>query len=121
MKRRYVIVLFVVHSLFLALPAAKASTYQYDNLHRLTQVTYSDGTRIVYTYDASGNRSQRVIAALSDFTVDGEVNFEDYAILAMEWLETGDDLTADIYPIGGDTIVNWSDLQVLADQWLGGN
>ena len=30
--------------------------YTYDNLNRLMQVQYGDGTIIQYTYDASGNR-----------------------------------------------------------------
>ncbi|MBF0527473.1 MAG: RHS repeat protein [Deltaproteobacteria bacterium] len=35
-----------------------ASTFNntYDNLGRLTQVTYDDGSTITYTYDANGNR-----------------------------------------------------------------
>lgn len=34
-----------------------AVTYTYDSLNRLTQVTYSSGASIVYTYDAAGNRT----------------------------------------------------------------
>lgn len=40
--------------LSIALPAY-AATYTYDNLNRLTSVTYLDGRRITYTYDAGGN------------------------------------------------------------------
>ena len=32
------------------------TTYAYDALNRLSQVTYSDGTVITYAYDAAGNR-----------------------------------------------------------------
>lgn len=33
-------------------------TYTYDNLHRLTQASYSSGVNIMYSYDALGNRTQ---------------------------------------------------------------
>lgn len=33
-------------------------TYTYDNLHRLTQASYSNGLGIQYSYDALGNRTQ---------------------------------------------------------------
>jgi YD repeat-containing protein len=32
-----------------------AKTYTYDNLHRLKSVTYDNGLKIEYTYDAAGN------------------------------------------------------------------
>lgn len=33
-------------------------TYTYDNLHRLTQASYSNGVGIQYSYDQLGNRTQ---------------------------------------------------------------
>jgi len=45
-------------------------TYQYDALNRLTQVEYSNGTVIAYTYDDAGNRlSQIVQAVLHNYTL----------------------------------------------------
>ncbi|MBL0385943.1 DNRLRE domain-containing protein [Tumebacillus sp. ITR2] len=38
-----------------------AVSYQYDALDRLTQETLPDGTKIVYTYDAAGNRTQKAV------------------------------------------------------------
>jgi YD repeat-containing protein len=35
---------------------ADVAQYTYDNLNRLIQVQYEDGTSIQYTYDAAGNR-----------------------------------------------------------------
>ena len=49
----------------LCVPAGTVS-YQYDNLHRLTQVTYSDGTTIGYSYDNSGNLLSRNVVIASD-------------------------------------------------------
>ena len=36
--------------------AQQIVSYQYDNLNRLTKVTYSNGITVSYTYDALGNR-----------------------------------------------------------------
>lgn len=38
--------------------------YQYDALHRLTQVTYANGTIIEYSYDPAGNRTRRLVTTL---------------------------------------------------------
>ncbi len=37
-------------------------TYVYDALNRLTEVTYPNGTSIIYTYDVLGNRTSVVIS-----------------------------------------------------------
>jgi YD repeat-containing protein len=37
---------------------AETTNYVYDELNRLIRVEYGDGTKIVYTYDEVGNRSQ---------------------------------------------------------------
>ena len=46
----------------LAAALAMASvTYEYDTLHRLKKVTYDDDSMIVFTHDAAGNRTMRVM------------------------------------------------------------
>jgi len=45
-----IIILLILLSLVL-----NAKTYQYDNLNRLTLVTYKTGERVHYSYDAGGN------------------------------------------------------------------
>jgi len=47
-------------------------SYQYDALHRLTQVSYPDGTQIAYSYDPAGNRTQKVVTALVETDADGD-------------------------------------------------
>jgi YD repeat-containing protein len=41
---------------------AGSATYKYDNLGRLTSITYGTGVVINYTYDAAGNRGFEVIS-----------------------------------------------------------
>lgn len=40
---------------------AATAQYTYDNLNRLVQVQYDDGTVIQYSYDAVGNRLVQVV------------------------------------------------------------
>jgi len=40
---------------------AGSAVYTYDSLGRLSQVTYSNGVVVTYTYDAAGNRITQVI------------------------------------------------------------
>ncbi len=47
--------------LFLNCAVASTADYQYDDLNRLIQVNYSDGTAVTYTYDEVGNRTSKVI------------------------------------------------------------
>jgi YD repeat-containing protein len=48
----------LICSIFLPVAAVSATTiaYTYDNLNRLTEVDYGNGTTVQYTYDAAGNR-----------------------------------------------------------------
>jgi len=47
----------------------------------------------------------------------GRINFIDYAIFALDWLETGSDLAGDI---NKDRRVQWMDLHILTEYWLVG-
>ncbi|MEM6532746.1 MAG: immunoglobulin-like domain-containing protein [Myxococcota bacterium] len=38
---------------------ARAETYEYDAVGRVTRVVYDDGSGLLYTYDANGNRLSR--------------------------------------------------------------
>ena len=43
--------------LILSTTSPAATSYAYDELNRLTKVTYDDGRSISYVYDAAGNMS----------------------------------------------------------------
>lgn len=54
-------------------------TYSYDNLHRLTQASYSNGVGIQYSYDELGNRTQETkTSTLSVEEVTAVKNFKLY-------------------------------------------
>jgi len=58
MKIRIIIItLFIV----LANLSAQINNYKYDNLNRISQVTYANGTMINYTYDELGNRLSKIV------------------------------------------------------------
>ena len=78
--------LLVVSLIFCLLQVAFATQCQYDNLNRLSQTTLDDGTKIVYSYDISGNRSQKIISPVSDFDIDGDVDIDDLSNLTEQWL-----------------------------------
>ncbi len=60
------LVLIVLICLLLATPAlAGTAQYTYDSLNRLIQVVYDNGTTIVYTYDAAGNRLVQQVTAFT--------------------------------------------------------
>jgi len=103
-------------------PCSFAAKYQYDSLNRLSKVTYDNGLRIVYTYDSSGNRRQRIVTTVADIDADGGVNFQDFARLASQWLETNcayPDLCGQA-DLDWDTKVGIEDLVTFTDHWLTG-
>jgi YD repeat-containing protein len=55
--------------------------YVYDELSRLTQILFEDGSTIAYTYDAVGNRIKTGPEYSGDFDEDGDVDGSDLAAL----------------------------------------
>jgi hypothetical protein len=68
-----------------------------------------DGSR----YGIFGDTGPKVGSA--DFNADGFIDFQDYRILADEWLENQNPLTADVID---DNIINEQDLAEFCRQWL---
>ena len=94
--------------------------YQYDELNRLIQAQYPDGTVIDYSYDVVGNRSKKEVKLENlcegDFDGDGDVDGSDQAVFAADFGRT--DCTGSQDPCEGDFDndgdVDGSDLAVFA-------
>lgn len=69
--------------------AQERITYEYDDLNRLTMVTYPNGQTVTYTYDALGNRMSKKMKGvevvnpilLGDVNGDGEITVADVTML----------------------------------------
>lgn len=62
-------VFFLFFLLFLSsFSFADTVTYQYDSLNRLTDVQYSNGTTIEYSYDAAGNILTKKVLLITECT-----------------------------------------------------
>lgn len=91
-------------------------TYTYDNLHRLTQATYSNGVGIQYSYDELGNRTQET--KTSTLSVEEErtssKNFKLYPNPFKDELFLSSDnqhiLQISIYDISGKLVKNISNI-----------
>ena len=101
MKKTTIISALLLNALF----AFTQISYQYDNLNRLYQVNYPNGTSVVYTYDELGNRMSKTVSS-SHIAVTG-VNLDE-TTMGLLTGETGQ-LTAAVTP-GNATNqqVNWS-------------
>lgn len=116
----FLVLVWALLVLWLSSAGAVTYDYEYDELNRLTRVVYDETTSIEYTYDAVGNRTRRISTLLADTSINGKVNFKDYAVLASRWLDEGC-----VYPdwcnradIDWSSEVNIEDLAVIAQQWL---
>lgn len=54
----------------------------------------------------------------ADFDLDGDADIGDLIILAEEWLDESADLSADIFPVAKDNIVNLMDLAEFGKWWM---
>ena len=54
-------ILYILALLFATLQTFAQTSYTYDDLNRLTSVTYSNGITVSYTYDALGNRTSKKV------------------------------------------------------------
>jgi len=80
----------------------------------------SSGVDWVQVYIPSGTHEVELDFNAADINEDGAVNFEDFAILASQWLKVPGIPSADIAPAGGDNFVNFLDLNEFANNWLDG-
>ncbi len=88
----------------------------------LDEGTYNDTLTITnLTSSIEYRRSIKltIIAySIADLNKDRFVDFEDFAILASQWLQAPGIPSADIAPPGGDGIVDYDDLAIICQAWL---
>lgn len=75
-------ILYTLAIVFVSLQtfAQSKTKYEYDELNRLTKVTYSSGAVVTYTYDDLGNRKTKTVNGgylRGDVNGDGYVNSAD--------------------------------------------
>lgn len=126
--KRYIIYTIVMMFAVLQASAQTSVNYTYDDLNRLTEVNYSNGVKVRYTYDALGNRMTRTVTTSQsqqlrgDVDDDGEIGISDISVL-IDYLLTGNTSlinisNADCDQSGGVSI---EDLSALIDYLLRGN
>ena len=88
--------------------AAQTTRYSYDNLNRLTRVTYANGTIVSYNYDANGNRISEIITGgtgimqINDF---GEVSLYPNPVKKDLYIKTpSENSTVNIYSLQGSLL-----------------
>ena len=85
--KRYIIYTIVMMFAVLQASAQTSVNYNYDDLNRLTEVNYSNGVKVRYTYDALGNRMTRTVTTSQsqqlrgDVDDDGEIGISDISVL----------------------------------------
>jgi len=67
--------------------------YTYDDLYRLTGVTYPDSTTASYTYDAVGNRTQLVDSGTTNYTYDNADRLLSAGSISYGWDSNGNQIS----------------------------
>ena len=95
---------------------AATSQYEYDDVGRMTKVTFDDGTSVAYKYDAAGNLLNVSSGEPGDVNNDGGVNAVDVQLVINAALGIETDFNSDINTDGS---VNAVDVQLVINGALG--
>jgi uncharacterized protein YjdB len=117
MKKIIVISALILNVFF----AFSQTAYQYDNLNRLSKVTYSNGTTIDYLYDELGNRMKKTVVS-NNIAVTG-VSLDKTAITLS--VNSTEQLTATVDPHNAtNKSISWSSskpyIAIVNDGWVTG-
>jgi YD repeat-containing protein len=105
------IILFVASILIInGTFAQSTNTYEYDNLNRLTKVTYANGAVVQYQYDNVGNRTKKMVeGAYTQYTITATANpTAGGTISGAGTFNEGSNCTLIATPNTGYTFVRWT-------------
>lgn len=90
--------------------AQSTNTYEYDNLNRLTKVTFANGAVVQYSYDAVGNRLTKTVAgAYVSYTVTATADpTTGGSVTGGGTFQHGQSCTLTATANSGYTFVNWT-------------
>ncbi len=110
-KGSYVVTALDAHVLSIAITSA-------NKLYDTVDINDTPVLRAVPFESYVENPANFTVYGRSDVNYDGSVDILDLQAMADQWLMTGSDLQADIYPADGDGTVNMQDFAILAEDWL---
>ena len=124
MKQRF---LYTLAILFVSMQTLAQGTvkYEYDSNNRLTQVTYSNGVTVTYTYDNLGNRLSKKVTSGADFirgdaNNDKKVDVRDM-VAVVNYIQTNPSETFNFKAadMNSDGAVNMADVELIVNIILG--
>ena len=91
--------------------AQSTNTYEYDNLNRLTKVTYANGAVVQYQYDNVGNRISKTVSGVdTQYTITASANpTEGGTVSGGGTYNDGTTCTVTATANTGYTFVNWTE------------
>lgn len=106
-------ILIIFSSICLSLAAMGQSVkqFEYDNLNRLTKVTYANGAVVQYTYDALGNRLTKTITGVSvNYTIIATASPSNGgAVNGAGSFQEGSTCNLTAMAYSGYTFINWTE------------
>lgn len=130
MKRVIIFSLFTLALLFASMQAfaQTTATYTYDSNNRLTQVKYSNGITVEYTYDALGNRTSckksktsTPDTVIGDVNGDGSLSVTDVGMMISYILQTNPEgFNKEAADMNGDGEITVTDVGALITKILTG-
>ena len=105
--------------------AQRTIKYEYDDLNRLTKVTYANGSTVSFTYDELGNRLCKSVLGIlkGDVTHSGKVDVQDATIAVNHILGTASSEAYDytLLDMNNDNVVDVFDVTAIINVILSGN
>jgi len=117
------LLVIIIYALIQFLPStsfARNMTYTYDNINRIKQVDYGNGTIVDYSYDLAGNRlSQKITAATAStgsIKINGGASYTNSNSVVLNLSATDNSGSAVSMQFSQDN-VTWSDWVPYATMW----